>query len=70
MSEAAAGTTTNASPEAQWLVERLFGAEEFESSKGRRGINLYYARLGWVDSVLQWWRISRRKGELEQIERK
>ena len=51
--EAAAGTTTYASPEARWLAERFSGREGLVSSKGLRGITLSYSRPGWGVGVLQ-----------------
>ena len=46
LSEAVTGTTSDASPGVRRAEERLSGGEVLVRGRGRRGLTLYYARLG------------------------
>ena len=60
-SEAAAGTTTDASPEARWPTERIGGGDGLVSGRGQCGLNISYNRLGRGDGVLRRWQRGRQE---------
>ena len=77
LSEAEAGATTDASPEARWSAERLSGGEVFIRSQGQCGLTLSYAhpgRGGWrtlsVAKAETKREIAANKKEVKQIEDK